>query len=213
MLRRTATAVLAALALAGMAGCGAEQPRGAASRSASPSPTASPVVAGPPWYDEVAPAPAAGELGGKASPCPMELIFSTPAKWRAKAVKNGRDAAIGGAVPVCEIDAKPAGHLGFLRAWRANAPGDQQEVMDKFLYAYGDVADRQYRRTKAGPLDAFEATFVGPTGTHERAILVSTIWGRFLLTLGGADDAEHQAMLPAYQLAKQTAKNNRDWEE
>ncbi|MFG2059235.1 lipoprotein [Micromonospora sp. NPDC048930] len=212
MLRRTATAVLAALILAGTAGCGDEQPRATASPSASPSPTASPVVAGPPWYDEVAPAAAAGEIGDKASPCPMELIFSVPAKWRAKAVKNGRDAAIGRAVPVCEIDAKPAGHLGFLRVWKADGRGSQQEVMDKFLDVYGEATGRQYRRTKAGPLDSFEATFVGPTGTHERAILVSTIWGRFLLTLGGADDAEHQAMLPAYQLAKQTAKNNRNWE-
>ncbi|WP_052745083.1 lipoprotein [Micromonospora sp. HK10] len=212
MLRRTATAVLAALALAGVAGCGDEQPQTAASGSASPSPTASPVVAGPPWYDDVAPAEAALELGDRASACPMELLISAPAKWRAKAVKNGRDAAIGGAVPVCEIDAKPAGHLGFLRVWKADTPGNQQEVLDRFLDAYGEVTDRQYRRTKAGPLDALETTYVAESGTHERAILVSTIWGRFLLTLGGPDDAEHQAMLPAYQLAKQTAKNNRDWE-
>ncbi|MET8832943.1 lipoprotein [Micromonospora sp. NPDC004540] len=210
MSRRTVTAALAALALAGIAGCGDGKPAAAPSASASASPTASPVVAGPPWYDEVAPVEAAGELGGKASPCPMGIIFSVPAKWRAEAVTAGRDAAIGDAVPVCEIDAKPAGHLGFLRVWDADAGLSQQYTMDKFLDANGDVTDRQYRRTKAGPLDAFEATWVGPDGTRERALLVSTIWGRYLLTLGGADDEEHRAMLPAYQLAKRTAKNNRE---
>ncbi|MFR9774836.1 lipoprotein [Micromonospora sp. MS34] len=155
------------------------------------------------------PAAPATSIGGRASPCPMGVIFSVPARWRAEAVTVGRDAAIGDAVPVCEVDAKPAGHLGFLRVWTADARLGQQDTMDRFLDAY-DATERQYRRTEAGPLDAFEASFVGPGGTRERAILVSTIWGRFLLTVGGADDAEHQAMLPAYQLAKQTARNNRE---
>ncbi|MEU9825666.1 lipoprotein [Micromonospora chersina] len=210
MRRRTATAVVAVLTLAGVAGCGGGKPRPAATASTAPSPTASPVVAGPPWYDEVAPIEATAEIGGKASPCPMGIIFSVPAKWRAEAVTAGRDAAIGDAVPMCEIDAKPAGHLGFLRVWDADAGLSQQYTMDKFLDAYGDATERQYRRTKAGPLDAFEASFLGPNGTRERALLVSTIWGRYLLTLGGADDEEHLAMLPAYQLAKGTAKNNRE---
>lgn len=210
MFRCAVAAGLAVLTLATATGCGDEKPQATASPSTSPSPTASPVVAGPPWYDEVAPAEAAGEIGGKASPCQMGIIFSVPAKWRAKAVTAGRDAAVGDAVPVCEIDAKPAGNIGFLRVWEARAGLSQQYTMDKFLDAYGDATERQYRRTKAGPLDSFEATFIGSSGTRERAVLVSTIWGRFLLTLGGADDAEHQAMLPAYQLAKQTAKNNRE---
>lgn len=214
MFRRTATATLAALALAATAGCGDEQPQAdpTPSTSASPSPSGSPVVAGPPWYDEIAPAAAGVTVGDKASPCRLPLTFSMPAKWRVTAVRGGKDVRIGNAVPVCEIDAKPAGNIGFLRVWTIPRTGTPERTMDTFLDAYGVGAKREFRRTKVGVLDAYEASFTGADDSPERAALVSTIWGVVLVTLGGLDEEEHREMLPAYQLVKQTAKNNRDYE-
>ncbi|SBT45526.1 lipoprotein [Micromonospora auratinigra] len=214
MFRRTATAALAALTLAVTAGCGDgdAQPAGAPAPSGSPGPTGSPVAAGPPWYDEIAPAAAAVTIGEKAGPCRLPATFSMPAKWRAKAVRGGPDVKIGEAVPVCEIDAKPAGNIGFLRVWTIRRSGTPERTLDAFLNAYGAAAERDYRRTKVGVLDAYEASFSDADGNPERAALVSTIWGPLLLTLGGLDEEEHREMLPAYQLVKQTAKNNRDYE-
>jgi hypothetical protein len=209
MFRRTVTAGLAVLTLAAAGGCADEKPT-LRQPSASPSPTASPVAAGPPWYDGVAPAQAAGSIGGKDSPCQLPIIFSVPANWRAEAVTVGKDAEIGGAVPVCEIDARPAGNIGFLRVWTIASTYPPQQVMDRFLDADGRSTERQYRRTKVGPLDAFEATYVEPGGGRKRAALVSSPHGPVLLALGGADNQEFEAMFPAYQLARQSAKTNRE---
>jgi hypothetical protein len=209
MIRRVA--VLAALTLTVATGCGEDgtAPAAAPSPSPSASPTASPVAAGEPWYDEVAPAAAATTVGPKGSTCPLPITFSVPAKWKVKAVTSGKDFQIGPAVPLCEIDAKPAGHIGFLRVWRIEgaAPRTPQITLDKFIDDYGPAEERrerQYRRTKAGPLDSFEATWTGDDG-RKRAILVSSLYGKILITLGGSDDEEFTAMLPAYQLVKSSA--------
>ena len=51
------------------------------------------------------------------------MTFSVPAKRKAEeAVKGGAEFTIGPAVPVCEIDAKPAGNIGFLRVWQITGP-------------------------------------------------------------------------------------------
>ncbi|MEU4713623.1 lipoprotein [Micromonospora purpureochromogenes] len=203
MIRRVA--VLAALTLTVATGCAedAKEPAVAPSPSPSASPTASPIAAGPPWYDEVAPAAAGTTVGPEGSTCPLPITFSVPPKWKVKAVTSGKDFQIGPAVPLCEIDAKPAGHIGFLRVWRVEGatPRTPQVTLDKFIEDYGTAEERQYRRTKAGPLDSFEATWTGDDG-RKRAILVSSLYGKMLVTLGGADDEEFTAMLPAYQLAK-----------
>ncbi|MGB2567974.1 lipoprotein [Micromonospora citrea] len=199
-------AVLAALTLAVSAGCAEKQEQPAATPSASASPTASPIASGPPWHDEVAPAAAATTVGPKGTTCPLPITFSVPAKWKVEAVTSGADFKIGPAVPICEIDAKPAGHIGFLRVWRIEgaAPRTPQITLDTFIDDYGKATERQYRRTKAGPLDSFEATWAGEDG-RKRAILVSSLYGKVLITLGGMDDEEYTAMLPAYQLARSSA--------
>ncbi|WP_422755142.1 lipoprotein [Micromonospora sp. WMMD708] len=205
MIRRTTA--LAALTLTLTAGCAGDTTERATTPAPSTSPTASPVAAGPPWYDDVAPAAAATTVGPKGSACTLSMTFSVPAKWKAKAVKGGADFTLGPAVPLCEIDAKPAGHIGFLRVWQITGatPLNPQDTVDKYLAAFGDGAkEQQYRRTKAGPLDAFEATWT-EDGERNRAILVSTLYGKLMITLDGLDTEEFEAMLPAYQLAKSSA--------
>jgi hypothetical protein len=202
MFRRVA--VLAALTLTATAGC-AEKTEPVAAPAPSTSATASPVAGGAPWYDEVAPAAAATTIGAEGSTCPLPMTFSMPGKWKATAVKV--DFKAGPARLVCELDAKPAGHIGFLRVWRIEGPKplDPQETVDKFLAEYAkDAKDRHYRRTKAGTLDSFETTWT-KDGERERAILVSTLYGQVLINIDSADDEEYAGILPAYLLAKSTA--------
>ncbi|MFF5171836.1 lipoprotein [Micromonospora sp. NPDC000089] len=204
MIRRTAA--LAALTLTLTAGCAEADTRPATAPSPSASPTASPVAAGPPWYDDVAPAPAATLVGPEGSTCPLSLTFSVPAKWKVKAVRGGEDLMFGPAVPVCEIDAKPAGLIGFLRVWRITGatPLNPQETVDKYLAEFDAVKEQQYRRTKAGPLDSFEASWT-EDGVPKQAVLVSTLYGKVMITLGGLDAEEFTELLPAYRLAKSSA--------
>ncbi|WP_229401801.1 lipoprotein [Micromonospora okii] len=206
MFRRVA--VLAALTLTATAGC-AEKTEPAASPSPAPSASASasPVAGGAPWYDEVAPAAAGTTVGPEGSACPLPMTFSVPPKWKVEAVKVA-DAKIGPALMLCEIDAKPAGHIGFLRVWRIEGakPLDPQVTVDKYIAGYGKEAkEKQYRRTKAGSLDAYEATWIEEDGSRERALVVSTLYGRVMLSLESAGDDEFAAMLPAYLSAKSTA--------
>ncbi|WKU07758.1 lipoprotein [Micromonospora sp. HUAS LYJ1] len=204
MIRRTTA--LAALTLALTAGCAGAATERATTPAPSASPTTAPVTAGPPWYDDVAPAAAATTVGPKDSACTLSMTFSVPAQWKVEAVTSGAEFTIGPAVPVCEIDAKPAGHIGFLRVWRITGatPLNPQETVDKYLAVFTSPKEQQYRRTKAGPLDAFEATWT-EDGERQRAILVSTLYGKLMITLGGLDTEEFEAMLPAYQLVKASA--------
>ena len=183
MIRRTTA--LATLTLTLAAGCARATPEQATSPAPPSSPTASPVVAGPPWYDDVAPATAATTVGPKGSACTLSMTFSVPAKWKVEAVKGGAEFTIGPAVAVCEIDAKPAGHIGFLRVWQITGatPLNPQDTVDKYLAVFTGPKEQQYRRTKAGPLDAFEATWT-EDGERKRAFLVTTPSGTLMVTLG-----------------------------
>ncbi|WP_328344054.1 lipoprotein [Micromonospora sp. NBC_00421] len=165
-----------------------------------------PVAAGPPWYDDVASATDATTVGPKGSACTLSVTFSVPAEWRVEAVRSGAEFTLGPAVPVCEIDAKPAGHIGFLRVWQITGatPLNPQDTVDRYLAAFDGPKEQQHRRTRAGPLDAFEATWT-EDGERKRAIVVSTRKGELMITLGGLDTEEFEAMLPAYQSAKSSA--------
>ncbi|WP_347404845.1 lipoprotein [Micromonospora sp. WMMD1102] len=145
----------------------------------------------------------------------LRISFEMPARWKAKPVEVDPEfaelAELGGANMWCEIDAKPAGNIGFLRVWMVDrgAVIGARKGLEQFLDEYGKLTDVQYRETKAGPISAIEATFLKEselTGepTRGRALVVGTRMGTFLLTLGGTDTEEYEEMLPAYQLAKST---------
>ncbi|MDQ0933374.1 hypothetical protein QFZ49_003314 [Streptomyces turgidiscabies] len=108
----------------------------------------------------------------------------------------------------CEIDAKPAGHLGFLRVWsQARTSGSTQQVLDAFLAGQQHITERHNRRTTAGVLPAVETTYLVADGEQntakrERALAVATPHGVILLHLGGLDTTEHAKMLPAFVLAR-----------
>ncbi|MFF8832575.1 lipoprotein [Streptomyces sp. NPDC015131] len=155
-------------------------------------------------------------LGTKGTPCVLPVTFETAPKWTAEAVSAAADpdfaalAKQGTVTLVCEVDAKPAGHVGFLRVWTG---GDPKETPREALEAYAgeeeSASKTTYRETKAGALAATEVSLTisseftdGPK--PERAFAVSTPRGVVVVHLGGLDAAEHTAMLPAYELAKRT---------
>ena len=112
----------------------------------------------------------------------------------------------------CEVDAKPAGHIGFLRVWTGK-PGndDARTVLEAFVAAEGSTSKAKYQDFKAGGLKGVEVQYLYTSELldetkPERALAVTTARGPVVVHLGGLDTGEHRAMLPAYELAKRTLR-------
>ncbi|MER7834026.1 lipoprotein [Streptomyces sp. NPDC095602] len=216
----TAAALAAAALLAGCASgtepAGAEggtSPRPAAERTApsapaSPSPAASPAAAA-----------RGATVGAAGSSCPLPVTFDTAADWEPKRIKPITDpdlrelAEQGPLTLVCEIDAKPAGHLGFLNVWTDDAKGTTpRAALESFVAADDSPASAVYRDVRlgrGGTLAGTEVTYLVTSALLDeqkkaRALAVATPRGPLVLELGGMDTDEHESMLPAYELAKAT---------
>ncbi|MHC6624742.1 lipoprotein [Streptomyces globosus] len=208
-------AVAGAVLLAGLAACGPAESKGAA--GAGPS-QASAAGTPAPGAGAASAAPPAGSAGAAGSPCTLPVAFDLARDWKPKAVTHADDEEFaglfkqGGTTLACEIDAKPAGHLGFLRVWVADAPaaaGDARRVLEAFMAGEKAKGAPAYADLRAGTgdssLPAVEAQYeTAPLDEpkKERALAVVTPGGRaVVLQLGGFDTAEHDAMLPAYRQA------------
>ncbi|MEU6066983.1 lipoprotein [Streptomyces sp. NPDC047082] len=170
-----------------------------------------------------------GTIGAAGSACELPVTFDIAKGWRAKAVDSG--AASGGSdgsdderaqdvadallhqgpvTAACEIDAKPAGNIGFLRVWTGStADADARTVLRAFVAAEDNTSKEKYRTFEAGDLSGVEVEYLYTSKLldevkKERALAVSTPDGPVVLHLGGLDTEEHEAMLPAYELAKRT---------
>ncbi|MBT2438892.1 hypothetical protein J7E93_01865 [Streptomyces sp. ISL-36] len=157
-------------------------------------------------------APKAQSLGAPGTACALPVSFDLAAQWKPKAVEASDDevfAALGKQGPatmVCEIDAKPAGNIGYLRVWSAGA-GAARTALEGFVKAEKNTSKVVYKETKAGALPATEVTYtvynqVMEESKEERAFAVSTSRGVVIVHLGGLDTQEHREMLPAYELAR-----------
>ncbi len=222
--------MLVAAALAAMLGGCAESTDDDSGKSASPSANSRGAKAG----DAGAKHPAAargGSVGAAGSACELPVRFDIAQHWKAKSVdaekelskaSKGEDGDLSGALadaflrqgPVtaaCEIDAKPAGNIGFLRVWTGK-PGDADagSVLRGFVAAEDNVSKEKYHSFKTGGgLAAVEVEYLYTSKLldetkKESAFAVSTPDGPVVLHLGGMDTEEHEEMRPAYDLAKQT---------
>ncbi|MGX4687870.1 lipoprotein [Streptomyces sp. JNUCC 63] len=174
--------------------------------------------------DETAAARSGGSVGARGSACELPVTFDIAADWKAEAVdrtagdspaaEEAADVLLrqGPVTAVCEIDAKPAGNIGFLRVWTgAPGAGDARTVLRAFVAAEGAVSKEKYRPFEAGGLEGVEVEYLRRSevldeSKQERALAVSTSKGPVVLHLGGLDTGEHQQMLPAYELAKRTLR-------
>ncbi|MEV1068701.1 lipoprotein [Streptomyces sp. NPDC050263] len=167
-----------------------------------------------------------GSVGATGSACELPVSFDIAEFWKAEAVDTTEATAAGGDLaefadlfarqgPVtmaCEIDAKPAGKIGFLRVWTGK-PGDAdaRSVLEAFVAAEPEASGAKYSTVEAGGLTGTEVEYVTTSkvmeeSKTEHALAVTTSAGPVVLHLGGLDTDEHDAMLPAYELAKSTLR-------
>jgi hypothetical protein len=167
-----------------------------------------------------------GSVGASGSACELPVTFDIAEFWKAEAVDAEQAAAATGDLadladallrqgPVtmaCEVDAKPAGKLGFLRVWTGE-PGaaDARAVLEDFVAAEEGASGAEYRTFTAGDVMGTEVEYVTTSKLleetkTEHALAVTTSEGPVVLHLGGMDTEEHEAMLPAYELAKSTLR-------
>ncbi|WP_406005234.1 lipoprotein [Streptomyces sp. NBC_00637] len=206
---------LAALLTGLMTGCAADKDEADAASKAPGSSTATAKVA-----------QRGGSLGASGSACELPVTFDIAEFWKAKAVDAEEESAGTGDLadladallrqgPVtmaCEIDAKPAGKIGFLRVWTGE-PGatDARAVLEAFVAAEQGASGARYSTVKLGDGTGTEVEYVTTSELleetkKEHALAVTTSEGPVVLHLGGMDTAEHEAMLPAYELAKSTLR-------
>ncbi|MFC8229998.1 lipoprotein [Streptomyces sp. NPDC057287] len=157
-------------------------------------------------------------LGGAGSACELPVTFDLAADWKPEAVtvEPGSDFAAlgeqGSATMVCEIDAKPAGNIGYIRVWQGKgADTTPRAALEDFVAGEQNASKAAYEETAAGPVPAAEVTYTVSSELldepkAERAFAVATPEGPVVVHLGGLDSQEHEEMLPAYELAKKTLK-------
>ncbi len=167
---------------------------------------------------EAAVAAKGGRLGGAGSACELPVTFDLAARWKPKAIELEPDSILadlaeqGTVKMVCEIDAKPAGNIGFLRVWQGEASEDDpQAVLKAFVADDPNASEAAYAQVKAGALAAAEVGYTVHSelmdeSKKERAFAVTTPDGPVVVHLGGMDTDEHTAMLPAFELAKRSLK-------
>ncbi|MFC8427660.1 lipoprotein [Streptomyces sp. NPDC057253] len=202
--RRVVQAALLAGVLAGCSGAGEEAGDGDSRKSASPSAPAKASGAA----DTAA--SGGGTIGAAGSACELPVTFDTAKSWKAEAVEA--PLRQGPVSLACEIDAKPAGNIGFLRVWTAKSgDADARSVLKAFVAGEDGASEEKYGTFTSGGLTGVEVEYLYTSELleetkKERALAVVTPDGPVVLHLGGLDTEEHEEMLPAYDLAKRTLR-------
>ncbi|MGW0608409.1 lipoprotein [Streptomyces sp. NPDC002644] len=222
----TGTAVCAVV-LAGLVGCGS----GGDGRTAEASGRAEASSGGKARSAEVA--KSGGTVGPAGSPCELPVSFDTAAGWKAEEVTDperaledmpedmkelGLDDVArelvrqGPVTAACEVDGDGAGHLGFLRVWTADPSGDDATtVLKAFVDAETEGAEKARYGTfgtgdglRAAEVEYLTMSVLWEELVPRRALALVTPDGPVVVHLGGTDEQEHEAMLPAYELARTT---------
>ncbi|MFE9453701.1 lipoprotein [Streptomyces sp. NPDC006739] len=169
-----------------------------------------------------------GRLGAAGSACALPVSFDFARNWKPKSIDakpstggSGNELAgdpvdapahQGPVTAACEIDAKPAGNIGFIRVWTGKPDaGDPRTVLKAFVSAEGHTSKATYRAFSTGGLAGVEVDYLYTSKLldetkRESALAVPTPHGPVVVHLGGLDTQEHQEMLPAYELAKRTLR-------
>ncbi|MDH6514482.1 hypothetical protein M2163_008543 [Streptomyces sp. SAI-135] len=149
-----------------------------------------------------------GTIGAAGSACELPVAFDTAKSWRAEAVEA--PLSQGPVTLACEIDAKPAGSIGFLRVWAGKAgDADARTVLEAFVAAEDGVSGEKYGAFTSGGLSGVEVEYLYASELleetkKESAFAVTTADGPVVVHLGGLDTDEHEKMLPGYELARRT---------
>ncbi|MEU1351041.1 lipoprotein [Streptomyces sp. NPDC005795] len=160
-----------------------------------------------------------GTVGGSGSGCELPVVFDVAEHWKAEAVvpdEPGSDLAAlsrqGPVAMVCEIDAKPAGHIGFLRVWQGAGKGSTaRQALEGFVKADENASKITYKQSTVGKLSVTEVAYtiyskIMEESRPNRAFAVATPAGPVVVHLGGLDATEHKGMLPAFELARKSVR-------
>ncbi|MEU3754509.1 lipoprotein [Streptomyces olivoreticuli] len=158
-------------------------------------------------------------IGDAGTACELPVSFEAVKAWKPTGLSREDGELLGkfsghttfrGA---CELDAKPAGNIGFIRVWTADNMTDKspRQVLEAFMSEEKRATDQQFSEVKAGELPAAEVvykvkTVLADEPKPERALAVSTPKGVTVVHLGGFDAQEHEEMLPAFERAKKTVR-------
>jgi hypothetical protein len=164
--------------------------------AASTPPAAPSAASADPAFAEPAPAAAGGKIG-PGTACAIPATLSTAAKWAPKDASTSGMTA-GGVTLRCEIDAKPAGVLGFIRVYTYEG-GDARQALAALLAAPA-LGGRQTaeRQLTIGGRSGVEVTLAAQSSGPGRAFAA----GGVVLVWRGVDDGEFASGLPAYVLAR-----------
>ncbi|MCX5335568.1 MULTISPECIES: lipoprotein [unclassified Streptomyces] len=173
-------------------------------------------------------------IGAAGSACELPVSFDLAKDWEAEAIdsaaaqdkasptdSDGLEDEIseevldsilrqGPVAAACEVDAKPAGYIGFLRIWTGE-PGDDdaRTVLEEFVAAEDGARKAKYTSFESGDVAGVEVEYVVTSELldetkKESAFAVTTPDGPVVVHLGGMDTEEHEKMTPAFELAKKT---------
>ena len=170
----------------------------------------SPKDAGSPKAAERPKAAEAGRVGTAASGCALPVTFGLAEDWKPKAVTIAGDELLaelaqqGPLTMACEIDAKPAGLIGFLRVWTGKS-GDPRANLTAFIGK--DALKPAFTEMQIGGRPAVEVVYEKKSQLDdaiepEQAFVVETGQGLLAVSVDSFDSGEHKDMLPAYELAK-----------
>ncbi|MEC3973783.1 lipoprotein [Amycolatopsis sp. H20-H5] len=187
---RSVITAAAAAALFVLAGCGSADQ--AASTTDAPKPGAQ--------------APAGDEVGAAGSACPMPVTFKVAAKWKPQASTSGTK--LGGAELLCEIDAKPAGSIGYVRVLLAKGVTDPMAALGAYT-AVGKNSGFAYTDVQAGAVAAKEVTYTAKSMDVDlpNQVLAVPVGGNVaLVTISSIDADLFKEIQPAFELAKSSLK-------
>ncbi|MFJ6939867.1 lipoprotein [Streptomyces sp. NPDC101132] len=224
--------VPALVACVALAGCAPDGGGGAAGRTGAASPAASaPSAGGQPGATPGRKATggaaggAAGDVaarggtvGGAGSACVLPVTFDFAASWEPEAIAPAPadsllgDLTQGPYTAVCEIDAKPAGAVGFLRVYTGDAgAASPRRALEAFVAGDRNAHGAAYTESTAGGRPVAEVTYTVTSeflggSKRESALALITPRGAVVLHVGGLDTADHRRMLPAYELARRSIR-------
>jgi hypothetical protein len=182
--------------LAAVGGCGDEPAPPAAAPAPAPAGTSAPPAAADEWD----PAPAA-RAGRSAPACDLPVTFDIAAQWVAKPVDADAAAEFGGPNRVaCEVDAKPAGVIGYIRAYVATQT-DARAALEAHLERSAQPSQQRFRQVTTPAGAGWEVGYRDEESAA-RAFAVPAGTGTVVVEWRGLDDEEHSSGLPAYVLAR-----------
>ncbi|GIJ47469.1 hypothetical protein Val02_43550 [Virgisporangium aliadipatigenens] len=187
------------LTLLALAACSEPEPSAPSTKDNAP--VASAPASEPARHPPAPSGPTPAAAAGKSVPtCTKGLAFDLAKDWKPRPVPDDtKEFDVAGNHPVCEVDGKPAGLIGFMRVYVS--PKQPQAALE----AQVGTAKATYSEVTVGRAAGVEAVWTDTKGAPVRAFAVQGGTGSVLLVWGGLDAEEHEGGRPAYELAKRTA--------